>query len=51
MNFIALVTLAAVHPWQVSSYSAQPEYKGNSFVPSKIKITTSHSKKQMISIP
>jgi len=29
----------------VSSYAATPEYKGNSFVPSKIKIVTSHEQK------
>jgi hypothetical protein len=31
-----------VNQGQVSSYAAQPEYKGDSFVPSKIKITASH---------
>ena len=29
----------------VGSYAAEPEYKGNSFVPSKIKIKTSHPQK------
>jgi hypothetical protein len=29
----------------VSQYAAEPEYKGDSFVPSKIKIITSHAEK------
>ena len=29
----------------ISRYTAAPEYKGNSFVPSKIKITASHPEK------
>jgi hypothetical protein len=34
-----------VQEGSVSSYVAEPEYKGNSFVPSKIKIKTSHPEK------
>lgn len=40
-----------VNQGQVSSYAATPEYKGNSFVPSKIKITALHPKKPVSSIP
>jgi hypothetical protein len=29
----------------VSNYEAKPEYKGSSFIPSKIKVTTSHPEK------
>jgi hypothetical protein len=34
-----------VNEGTVSKYSAEPEYKGDSFVPSKIKIVTSHEQK------
>jgi len=34
-----------VNQGQVSSYAAHPEYKGKSFVPSKIKIVASHPEK------
>ena len=34
-----------VNQGQVSTYAAHPEYKGNSFVPSKIKITAVHPEK------
>jgi len=30
----------------ISKYEARPEYKGNSFIPSKIKIMASHHEKQ-----
>jgi hypothetical protein len=34
-----------VNAGQVSSYVAEPEYKGSSFVPSKIRITAAHPEK------
>jgi len=35
-----------VNAGQVAAYEAKPEYKGNSFVPSKIIISASHPKKE-----